>query len=172
MIRQRPSPLLSPSCRRHNPCSFAENQRPQERLRITTEDEKRRLTQLVQKTPSSRWSYWPFVFPLLVVVVVVGAVIHASLFVWLRSNDIEMWLHDGNHAEPVWESKLVRQLILSLSLCVIGAFGGLALLGELAYRQAQALRSLVLMIDFTDAGLHNCSAVQSTDDTATRMLSS
>ena len=113
-----------------------------------TEDDKRQLILSARRAPKSRWTYLLFAFPLFAVIF--GGAAHLVLFIWLRSHGVELWLHLDGRTVRVWDSAVVKELVLSTSLLVIGAFGLLALLADIAYRQAHLLRKAAQEMDWID----------------------
>jgi len=103
-----------------------------------TDDEKRELVLLARKAPKSRWAYFIFVWPL--IMLLLGAVVHASLLIWLHSHALEIFLAKDGHMERVFDSADVRGTVLVTSFSVVAAFGLLTLLASVNYRQARLLR--------------------------------
>lgn len=106
-----------------------------------TGEETNQIRYLIHKSPRTIWGYWPFIIPVLIVIV--GIAVNVALVTYweMKMPDLEVLFKRGTWVEPVWDSQLVRRVILITSLSITWAFVLLACLARIAFRQVGLLRA-------------------------------
>jgi hypothetical protein len=106
-----------------------------------TGEEVNRIRKLVRTTPPTIWGYLPFVFP--TVIVVVGIAVNIGLVIHFerKAPDLQVLFRLGKKVEPVWDSQLVREVVMITALSITSTFGLLAALARINYRQVGLLRA-------------------------------
>lgn len=99
------------------------------------------IRNLIRKSPRTVWAYLPFVFPVLVVIVGVGANIALMLYFEKKSPDLQVLFKVGSKVEPVWDSQMIREVVLTTSLSITVTFILLAFLARVAFKQVGLLRA-------------------------------
>lgn len=99
------------------------------------------IRNLVRKSPRTIWGYLPFVFP--VVIVIVGVAVNIALVFYFEKEapDLQVLFKFGSKVEPVWDSQMIRKLVLMTSLSITVTFVLLALLARIAFKQVGLLRA-------------------------------
>ena len=99
------------------------------------------IRSLIRKSPRSIWGYLPFVFP--VVMVIVGVAVNIALMIYFekKAPDLEVLFKLGSKVEPIWDSQLIRKVVLITSLSITVTFVLLAFLARIAFRQVGLLRA-------------------------------
>ncbi len=106
-----------------------------------TGEEATQIRSLVRKAPRTVWVYLPFVFPVLMVLV--GIAINVGLVIHFekKAPDLQVLFKRGSKVEPVWDSQLIREVVMVTSLSFTVTFALLAFLARLAFRQLGLLRA-------------------------------
>ncbi len=106
-----------------------------------TSEEANQVRKLIRTAPRSIWGYWPFVFPVLVVIVGIAINIGLVIHFQRKAPDLQVLFKVGKRVEPVWDSQLVQEAVMIATLSVTVTFGLLASLARIAYRQVRLLRA-------------------------------
>jgi hypothetical protein len=106
-----------------------------------TAEQRTQIQAAVRKTPKTIWAYWPFLLPVLVLLV--GVVAQIVLVVYFKSKapDLEVLFKRGTRIEPVWDSQLVQEAVLVTSLSVTATVMLFIFLARLAFRYATLLKA-------------------------------
>ena len=99
------------------------------------------IRNLIRKSPRTVWAYLPFVFPVLIVIVGVAVNITLVIYFEKKAPDLQVLFKLGSKVEPVWDSQLIRKLVLMTSLSITVTFVLLAFLARLTFRQVVLLRA-------------------------------
>ncbi len=104
-------------------------------------EQRNQIQAIVRKTPKTVWTYWPFLFPVLVVVV--GVIVQIAIVVYFERKvpDLEVLFKHGKRVEPVWDSQLVREAVMVTSLSITVTFLLFIYLARLAFRYATLLKT-------------------------------
>jgi hypothetical protein len=115
-----------------------------------TREETNQIRNLIRESPRTIWGYWPFIFPVLIVIV--GIAVNVALVVyWERKMpDLEVLFKRGTRVEPVWDSQFVRKAVLMTSLSITITFVLLAFLARIAFRQVGLLRAAGRVVGIAD----------------------
>ena len=107
-----------------------------------TAEQRTQIQAAIRNTPKTLWAYWPFLFPVLIVVV--GVAVQIVLVVYFQSKmpEMEVLFRRGTTVEPVWNSQLVREAVLITSLSITVTFVLFILLARLAFRYATLLKTV------------------------------
>lgn len=118
-----------------------------------TENDKKQIYQVAEYSPRSLWGYWPFIGLLLLVMVGVGG--HVVLFLYFKNQSpgLEIWLREGDRMQPMWNSELVKRMVLTTSFAITTTFGLLAFLAALAHRYVRLLRIAATEMGIDEASL-------------------
>ena len=106
-----------------------------------TAEQRTQIQAVVGKTPKTAWTYWPFLFPVLLVVV--GVIVQIALVVYFERKipDLEVLFKHGKRVETVWDSQLVREAVMVTSLSITVSFIFFIYLARLAFRYATLLKT-------------------------------
>ena len=110
------------------------------RWRMTGE-ETNQIRDVIHKSPRTIWGYWPFVFPILFLIVGVAIVVALVMYFERKAPDLQVLFKLGTKVEPVWDGQLIREAVMATALSVIMTFGLLAYLARTAFRQVSLLRA-------------------------------
>ena len=107
-----------------------------------TAEQRTQIQVAIRNTPKTLWAYWPFLFPVLIVVA--GVAVQIVLVVYFQSKmpEMEVLFRRGTTVEPVWNSQLVREAVLITSLSITVTFVLFILLARLAFRYATLLKTV------------------------------
>jgi hypothetical protein len=96
---------------------------------------------MTSRPPGSICGYWPFVIPVLLVVI--GVAIQIALLRYLESRygSFDILIRHGAKTELLWDSQLVKEAVLTVSLCITVTFGLLAVLAYRSHKQAVLLKA-------------------------------
>lgn len=113
-----------------------------------TSEQRAQIQAAIRKTPRTVWAYWPFLFPVLIVVI--GVAIQIVLVAYFKSKvpDLEVLLKHGTRIETMWDSQLFRKMVLVTSMSITVTFLLFIYLARLAFRYATLLKAVA-----KDAGL-------------------
>lgn len=113
-----------------------------------TTEQRAQIQTAIRKTPKTVWAYWPFLIPVLAVVV--GVAVQIMLIAYFKSKipGLEVLFKRGTRIEPVWDSQLIREAVLATALSITGAFMLFIFLARLAFRYATLLKAVA-----KDAGI-------------------
>ncbi len=106
-----------------------------------TSQEKNLLQDIARKPLGSIWGYWAFAFPVLIVII--GIAVQAFLLAYFKqhSTGFEVCIRQGDKVDVLWDSQLVQQAVLTVSLSITATFGLLAFLARQSYKQIGLLKS-------------------------------
>ncbi len=115
-----------------------------------TGEETNQIRDLIRKSPRTIWGYWPFVFPILILIV--GVVIIVALVVYFerKAPDLQVLFKLGTREEPVWDSQLIREAVMTTVMSIIVTFGLLAFLAWTAFRLTRLLRAAAKELGIED----------------------
>ena len=115
-----------------------------------TGEETIQIRNLIRKSPRTIWGYWPFVFPVLIVVV--GVLAQIVIFAYLRHKmpDFEVLLKRGAKVEPMWDSAWIQKAVAMITLSITVTFILLAFLARLAFRQVTLLKAAASDLGIVD----------------------
>jgi len=121
-----------------------------------TSEQRNQMELMTRRPLGSIWGYWPFVFP--VVLVVVGVAIQIALLGYFKSNygDFDILIRHGKDVRLLWDSELVKEAVLTVSFSVTVTFGLLALLAFRSHKQAALLNAAAR--DLGIAGGQSCAS--------------
>jgi hypothetical protein len=105
-------------------------------------EERNQLREISRRPLGSVWSYWPFVLPVLLVIVGVGVQIALLSYFRHHFGDFDIVVRKGNKTESLWDNQLVKEAVLTVSLSITVNFALVALLAWRAYKQAALLRAV------------------------------
>ncbi len=106
-----------------------------------TSEERNQIRGMTNRPPSSIWGYWPFVFPVLLVVVGVAVQIALLRYLGSRYGSFDILIRHGTRTELLWDSQLVKEAVLTVSLSITVTFGLLAFLAHRTHKQAILLKA-------------------------------
>ena len=106
-----------------------------------TAEQRTQIQTAIRKTPRTLWAYWPFLFPVLIVVVGIAAQIVLVAYFKSKVPELEVLFKLGTRVELVWDSQLVRKAVLVTSLSITVTFMLFIFLARLAFRYATLLRA-------------------------------
>ena len=89
----------------------------------------------------SIWGYWPFAFPVLLMVVGVAVQIALLRYFESRYGTFDVLIRHGTRTELLWDSQLVKEAVLTVSLSITVTFGLLAFLACRSHKQAVLLKA-------------------------------
>lgn len=129
-----------------------------------TSQERSEIQKLTSKPVGSIWGYWPFLLPMLLVIIAVA--VHALLFTYLNKHygEIDILIKHGKNIQLLWDSDLVRQAVLAVSGSFICTFALLMYLARLSHKQAVLLKAAKeLGIESSDQRVPNQSRPNSNE---------
>jgi len=106
-----------------------------------TSEQRNQIRALTRQPVGSIWGYWPFVLPVLLVII--GIVVQVVLLRYFESRygSFDILIRQGKKIEVLWEAQLVKEAVLTISLSITLTFALLAFLARRSYRQATLLRA-------------------------------
>ncbi len=106
-----------------------------------TGQERNQIQETIRKSPRTIWGYWPFVFPILLVIL--GAAIQIALLRYFMKQvpGLEICIRHGARVETLWDSQLVKEAVLTVSFSITLTFALLAFLAHQAFKQVSLLRA-------------------------------
>lgn len=106
-----------------------------------TSEERNQIRLMTNRPLGSIWSYWPFVLP--VILVVLGVAIHVAVLWYLkhRYGDIDILIRHGKDVRLLWDSQLVQQAVLTTTFSIIFTFAFLAFLAYRLHKQTALLKA-------------------------------
>ncbi len=107
-----------------------------------TSEQRALIQAAIRKTPRTSWAYWPFLLPVLILVVGVAANIVLIAYFKSKVPDLEVLFKHGTKIEPVWDSQLVREVVLVTSMSITVTFLLFIFLARLAFRYATLLKAV------------------------------
>jgi hypothetical protein len=113
-----------------------------------TAEQRTQIQVAIRKAPKTVWAYWPFLLPVLVVVV--GVAVQIVLVAYFKNKvpELEVLFKRGTKIEPVWDSQLVQEAVLVTSLSITVTFLMFIFLARLAFRYITLLKAVA-----KDAGI-------------------
>ena len=114
-------------------------------------DQRAQIQTVIRKTPKTIWAYWPFLLP--IVIVVIGVAINVMLVVYFERKipDLEVLFKDGNRIQPVWDSQLVCEAVMTTSMSITVTFLMFVYLARLSFRYATLLKATAKDIGLDEA---------------------
>lgn len=106
-----------------------------------TGEQRVQLRNLIRKSPRTVWAYLPFVFPVLIVIVGVAANFALVIYFEKKAPDLQILFKLGSKVEPVWDSQMIRKVVLRTCLSITVTFVLLAFLARIAFRQVGLLKA-------------------------------
>jgi len=105
-----------------------------------TDNDENQIREVISISPGSIWGYWPFIFPVLMVLV--GAAFQVALLIYFENKvpGLEVWLKHGDKFDRLWDSQLVKLMVLTVSLSITVTFGLIAFLARRAFKQVRLLK--------------------------------
>ena len=105
---------------------------------------------MIRKSPRRIWGYWPFVLP--VIFVIIGIVVQVALLGYFKQKvpGLEVCVRRGTNVEAMWDSQLVQECVLVVSLSITVTFALLAVLAGTAFKQVGLLRSAAKELGIDD----------------------
>jgi hypothetical protein len=106
-----------------------------------TAQEQKQIQEAIRTSPRTIWGYWPFVLP--VIVVIIGVAVQIALLSYFKkqASGLEVCVRLGTKIEVLWDSQLVKEATLTVSLSITATFGLLAFLARQAFKQMGLLRT-------------------------------
>ena len=106
-----------------------------------TSKQREQIRMMTRRPLGSVWGYWPFVFPVLLVVI--GIAVQVALLSYFNSRlgEIDILIRHGKDVRLLWESQLVKEAVLTVSLSITLTFALLAFLARRSHQQATLLRA-------------------------------
>ncbi len=107
-----------------------------------TAEQRTQIQAAIRETPKSVWAYWPFLLPVLIVVV--GVAVQIVLVAYFKSKipDLEVLFKRGTRIEPVLDSQLIKEVVLVTSLSITVSFMMFTFLARQAFRYAILLKAV------------------------------
>ncbi len=106
-----------------------------------TGEETTQIRGLIRKAPRTVWGYLPFVFPVLMVIVGIAVIAGLVLYFETKAPDLQVLFKLGTKVEPVWDSQLIREVVIVTALSITVTFVLLAFLARMTFRQVGLLRA-------------------------------
>ena len=107
-----------------------------------TAEQRTQIQAAIRKTPKSYWVYWPFLFPVLVVVVGVAVQIGLIAYFKSRTPEMEVLFKHGTRVERVWDSQLIQEVVLVTALSITVTFMLFIFLARLAFKYVTLLKAV------------------------------
>jgi hypothetical protein len=106
-------------------------------------EEKLQIQTAIRRCPKTVWGYWPFLLP--VICVVIGIAIQFLLLAYFKykNPDLEILLKDGPRIGPMWDSELTKEIILTTSFSITITFALGAYLAKLSFKYLGLLKATV-----------------------------
>ncbi len=106
-----------------------------------TSEQRNQIRMMTRRPLGSVWSYWAFIFP--VVLVVVGIAIQIALLSYFKSRfgEFDILIRHGKDVRLLWDSQLVQEAVLTVSFSITVTFGLLAFLARRSHKQAALLNA-------------------------------
>jgi hypothetical protein len=106
-----------------------------------TSEERDQIRAMTSRPPGSLWGYWPFIFPVLLVVIGIAVQIALLRYLESRFGSFDILIKHGTKTELLWDSQLVKEAVLTVSLSITVTFGLLAFLAYRSHKQAVLLKA-------------------------------
>lgn len=106
-----------------------------------TAEQTNQIRDVLRKSPRTIWGYWPFVFPMLVLIVCTGIIVALVMYFERKAPDLQVLFKSGTKVEPVWDSQLIRETVMITVLSITATFGLLAFLAWTVFKQVNLLRA-------------------------------
>ncbi|MDD5140451.1 MAG: hypothetical protein PHY43_09370 [Verrucomicrobiales bacterium] len=106
-----------------------------------TSQDRNQIREVAHKPLGSIWGYWPFVFPVLLVVIGIAVQIALLSYFKRHSSGFEICIRQGAKIEVLWDSQLVQEAVLVMSFSITITFALLAFLARQSYKQAALLKA-------------------------------
>ncbi len=115
-----------------------------------TSEQRNQIHVMTRRPLGSIWGYWPFIFP--VVLVVVGIAVQIALLSYFKTRfgDFDILIRKGTKVEILWDSQLVQEAVLTVSFSITVTFALLAFLARRSHEQAILLKAAA-----TELGIEN-----------------
>jgi hypothetical protein len=116
-----------------------------------TSEQRSQIRGMSRRPVGSIWGYWPFLFPVLIVII--GVAVQIALLVYLkgRVGDFDILIRHGGKVQVLWDSQLVRQAVLTVSFSITMTFGLLAFLAWRSHKQAMLLKAAASELGIEDS---------------------
>lgn len=104
-------------------------------------EERQQIQSAIRKGPKTVWAYWPFLFP--VIVVVIGVLVQVALLIYfsMKIPDLEILFKHGKLVQPVWDSELIKQAVLTSSASITVTILLFTVLARQAFKYLSLLRT-------------------------------
>lgn len=116
-----------------------------------TGEETNQIRNAIRKSPRTIWGYWPFIVPVLIVIVGIAVIVALVAYWETRMPDLEVLFKRGAKVVPVWDSQLVREAVMTTAMSITGTFVLLAFLARIAFKQIGLLRAAAKDLGIEDS---------------------
>jgi hypothetical protein len=103
--------------------------------------ERNQIQDTIRRSPDSIWGYWPFLLPVICVLVGIGVQIALLTYFKTQSPSFEVCIRSGKRVEVMWDSQLVQEAVLVVSLSITTTFALLAFLARQLFKQVSLLKA-------------------------------
>jgi hypothetical protein len=105
-----------------------------------TAEQREQIRAVVLKTPKSPWEYWPFLLPVILLVVGTMIIVGLMAFYERKIPDLEVLFKNGKTIVPVWDSQLIREAVMTAIMSVTVTFWLFIYLARTAFRYGSLLK--------------------------------
>jgi hypothetical protein len=105
----------------------------------------------------SVWGYWPFVLPVVLVIVGIGVQVVLLRYFESRYGEFDVLIRHGAKTELLWDSQVVKEAVLTITLSITLTFALLAFLARRSYRQAALLNAAAKELGLENGQQTRCS---------------
>ena len=104
-------------------------------------EEQKQIQTLIRTSPKTVWGYWPFLLPVLVVLA--GAAVQVALLAYFKHKtpDLEVLFKSGNTVQPVYNSQLVKEAVLTAASSITVTWMMFIYLARQSFKSLKLLRT-------------------------------
>jgi hypothetical protein len=106
-----------------------------------TNEDRNQIRTVASRPLGSVWGYWPFVSP--VVFVVIGIAVQTALLAYFKTHlsGFEVCIRHNGKVDVLWDNELVQEAVLVVSGSITITFVLLAFLARESYKQTVLLKA-------------------------------
>jgi hypothetical protein len=115
-----------------------------------TSEQRDQIRDMTRRPVGSVWGYWPFVFPVVLVIIGIGVQVVLLWYFESRYGVFDILIRKGTKMDMLWDSQLVKQAVLTVALCITVTFALLATLAHRSHKQAVLLKAAARELDIVN----------------------
>jgi hypothetical protein len=106
-----------------------------------TSEQRNQIRDMTRRPVGSIWGDWLFVFPVVLVIVGIGVQVVLLRYFESRYGSFDILIRHGTKTGVLWDSQLVKEAVLTITLSITVTFALLAFLARRSHKQAVLLKA-------------------------------